>query len=225
VTKIALSLLALAALYPATAGVVVIGNPPDAGTGNCYPFGCTYSGEYQQVYTASAFTGPITISGLEFFNTQYNSGATSTPTGNYAISLSTTSADWNTLSPTFASNIGGDNTEVFNASIEQSWAFGDTLTITFSTPFSYNPGNGNLLLDVVTDSSIGTGVYFDTNGNSTPNTILGRVYCDDCTSNGVDNGYGLVTGFVTGSSTPEPGTMTLAALGLLGTLALRRRRS
>ena len=44
-------------------------------------------------------------------------------------------------------------------------------------------------------------IYFDTNGynsgNLNGNTFLGRVY----TTGNVNNGYGLVTGFVTGTST------------------------
>jgi hypothetical protein len=94
---------------PAFAGLVVVGSPADVGTGNCFPYGCAYSGEYQQVYNSGQFSGPITITDLEFYNTQVNFGATGTNTGNFAISLSTTSADWNTPSSHYAKNIGGDN--------------------------------------------------------------------------------------------------------------------
>src|SRR5665647_802661 len=73
----------------------IIGLPADSGGENCFPFGCSYSGEYQQVYTASAFSGPITINALEFFNTSHNSSATSMNSGNWTIALSTTSKDWN----------------------------------------------------------------------------------------------------------------------------------
>ncbi len=172
--------LALCAV-PALADVVV-GNPPDQGTGNCFPWGCAYSGEYQQVYNQGQFSGPITITNLEFYNTQVDFGATTTNTGNFAISLSTTAADWNTLSGTFANNIGANNTLVFSGSIFQAWAFGDVLHITLSTPFTYNPADGNLLMDVVvTGSGDANGpIYFDTNGydngNFDGNTYLGRVY-------------------------------------------------
>src|SRR5690348_567810 len=66
----------LAWALPATASPIVVGNPPDAGVDNCFPFGCAYEGEYQQVYSSSLFSGPITITDLEFYNTQFNSGAT-----------------------------------------------------------------------------------------------------------------------------------------------------
>ena len=48
----------------------------------------------------SLFSGPITITGLEFFNTQFNSGAheeSAIDTGTFTVSLSTTSASWDTL--------------------------------------------------------------------------------------------------------------------------------
>src|ERR1035438_8225275 len=149
--RVFLSVLAgslLLACIPAMA-TVVVGLPPDAGTGNCFPFGCAYSGEYQQVYTSSLFSGPLTITDLEFFNTIVNFGATAMNSGNWAISLSTTSANWNSLSSNFASNIGANNTLVFSGNLAQAWAFGDTLTINLSTPFTYDPTKGNLLMDVV----------------------------------------------------------------------------
>jgi hypothetical protein len=137
VSPIAALCVLLLSAAPATADTV-LGLPADTGAGNCDPFGCAYADQYQQVYTHSLFSGPITITGLEFFNTQINQGATSMNSGTWDISLSTSPADWNSLSETFASNIGADNTLVFSGSLSQPWAFGDTLTINFTTPFSYN---------------------------------------------------------------------------------------
>jgi hypothetical protein len=208
---------------PALADIVT-GLPPASGNGVCLAFGCNYAaggtGEYQQVYTSSLFSGPITITGLDFYNTQLNSGATGMNTGTFTISLSTTSANWNSLSTTPANNIGSDNTQVFSGSLAQAWAFGDTLAITFTTPFTYTPGPGaNLLLNV---QATGTGdsggdIYFDI---SRGNTIFGSYY-DFNFGPTVGKGFGLVTGFVT--STPEPGTLALLGFGL-GGLAIARRR-
>jgi hypothetical protein len=196
--------------------------------GNCFPFGCAYNGQYQQVYTNSLFSGPITITGLEFYDTEQDNGATAMNTGTFTISLSTTAADWNTLSTTPASNIGGDNTQVFSGSLAQPWVFGDTLSITLSTPFTYTPGvDANLLLNILATGTGNAGgtVSFDTNGynNGLRNgdTIFGRYY-----SESVDHGYGLVTGFDTGTvtnETPEPATFAFLSAGLVGLSLLRKR--
>jgi hypothetical protein len=94
-----LNILLLCAV-PALADQIIGTN--DGSGGNYYPFG-GYNGRYQQVYTASAFSGPITITGLEFFDS-FTAGA-SLPSGTWTIDLAATSADWDTLSSTYATNI------------------------------------------------------------------------------------------------------------------------
>ena len=218
---------------PLPAGTVVVGMPPDTGTGNCFPFGCAYSGYYQQVYTRSQFSGPIQIAGLAFFNTQNNGNATAMNTGNWMISLSTTLYDWNTITTNYAANLGADNTVVFNGNLSQPWAFGNTLKIAFSTPFHYDPSKGNLLLTVYATGTSDPGgvIYFDTNGynsgNLNGNTIMGRVYNN---GTGLDHGYGLVTGFipaippgVTCTATPgiwPPPVGSPYSVSVLGTVTL-----
>jgi hypothetical protein len=222
-------LLVLAASIPLVADTIIVGAPADVANGNRYPFGCNSgsfcSGQYQQVYTNSLFSGPMVITGLEFYNTQVDNGATAMGTGVFTISLSTTEADWNTLSTVATDNIGADNTQVFNDTLAQPWTFGDTLSIAFSTPFTYTPDTGaNLLLDVVASSgTTGADIFFDTNRD---NDYFGRYYTFG--SNTVDQGFGLVTGFDTNSDsgsdeTPEPATFALLSAGLAG-LSLWRKR-
>lgn len=217
----ACGLLLLCAALPAMANPIVVGTPT-AGVGNCFPFSCNYNGDYQQVYTSSDFSGSVTITGLEFYNTQANEGTTAIA-GTWTLALSTTSAAWNTLSDTPANNVGGDNTQVFTGSISQAWAFGDTLTFLFSTPFTYNPANGNLLLDVQASGVASTGgnLYFDFDESGSG--VVGRYY------NGMTATNGLVTGFTTNAfSVPEPGSLGLFGFGLgllaLGGCAARARR-
>ena len=130
-----------------------------ANSGNCYPFMCNDSGtnegpsiHYQQVYSAMAFSGPTQINSLTFFQdvlASFNVGRTTTVlSGNYQVSLSTTTKPVNGLSPVLATNIGADNVVIFNGNLGGT-STNPSFTITTSTPFAYNPAAGNLLLDIV----------------------------------------------------------------------------
>ena len=145
---------------------ITVGLPADPGTGNCFPFGCAYSGEYQQVYSHTQFGASVKILDLEFFNTHIDTSATAMNSGTLTIYLSTKPADWNSISNFYANNLGADNTLVFSGNLTQPWAFGDTLHISLTTPFLYDPSMGNLLMNVVVSgaSAPGGSIYFDTNG-------------------------------------------------------------
>jgi PEP-CTERM motif len=99
------------------------------------------------------------------------------------------------------------------------------LPITLSTPFSYDPSKGNLLMTVDVNgatSEFGE-IHFDTNGYNggaeNGNTIMGRQWVYGLNP---DHGYGLVTGF--NVNVPEPGSFGLLGFGLAAAGLFRRRR-
>ena len=167
----------LAASSPAVAGSLTIGvpvtgtqvvlgslSPTDA---QCQPFGCpqailTNSGgevnplswtpEFQEVYSSLAFpSGSTTFTGIAFYCWGGNPNS-----GTFTISLSSTSAetspnntypfDTGLNTSNLSENIGLDNTVVYSGTLPA--LSNGMLTITFTTPFTYNTANGNLLLDV-----------------------------------------------------------------------------
>jgi hypothetical protein len=121
---------------------VIVGAPGNAG--NVFPF-VSYNGEYQQAYAAADFSGPITITGLSFFGFAPPNG-TVTIQGTYSISLAYSANPVGSLSTTFANNIGANFTTIFSGQSTQS---GVNITFPASTPFTYDPSMGPLLLDVV----------------------------------------------------------------------------
>jgi hypothetical protein len=206
---------------------VTIGNPPDSGNGNSFPFGFSIAA-YQQVYAAGDFSGPITINGLSFFNTAFTAGSIQTAT--YNIQLSTTSAPVNGLSNTFAANLGADNTMVFLGTL--SGAAAPNFTIS-TTPFNYQPANGNLLLTIFKTNITGpnSSVFLDAR-NGTAAGLFSRKYAFSSTTTaenaGFDSNWGIVTRF-NASAVPEPGTLALLfgsgmTVTLFAARRLRRRR-
>ena len=160
---------------PAAAGSLTLGvqdtgrqvlSSPSPTDAQCQPFGCpeaietitgqpsplSWTPEFQQVYSALALPpGSTTFTGIAFYcyGGQPNIGT-------YKISLSTTSA---LTSPNnnypfvtglnasnLSTNVGSDNTVVYTGTLPS--LSNGMLTITFTTPFTYNTANGNLLLDV-----------------------------------------------------------------------------
>jgi hypothetical protein len=166
----------LAASSPAAAGSLTLG-VPDVGRqvlsslpptdAMCEPFGCpqailTNSGgevsplswtpEFQEVYSSLALPpGSTTFTGIAFYCEGGNPNG-----GTFTISLSTTSAptspndtypfDTGLNTSNLSTNVGSDNTVVYSGALPA--LSNGMLTITFTTPFTYNTADGNLLLDV-----------------------------------------------------------------------------
>ena len=236
-------LAASIASAPAYAGVV-IGAPGDAGTGNCYPFGCAanstpfdpsndWGTEYQQVYAASDFSGPITITSISFFhhNADGTISGNNLNTGTYIITLALTSKavnglDTSTLANNFT-NPPATQQVVFTGTLPADVVFGGQLDFILSSSFFFDPAGGyNLLLDIVSSGAAHSGdnTYLDAimpDPNSPPlNPLFSRAMNGDGSTD-FEN-WGLVTGF---NDVPEPGSLVLFASALLGVGFLRRRSS
>lgn len=235
---------------PANTGVTSdLGDP---GVGDCAPFGCPDDSTYQQLYLSSLFAGPITISGLTFFDENFDHSSVGiTPMiyqANYTITFSVISS--NVLDPTVANNLNSASEQVFFAG-----ALGDGLTeivnsFTISQNqgnFFYDPSQGNLVMQVTNDGSSGPtfnmfmdvdqnysgfAVAFDSNPEpSADQCNLGAAtgnFSGGDTTGCMQSGYGLVTQFetvATSSTVPEPGGAETFCALLSSCLYWIRRKS
>lgn len=224
--RIQCMLLLISAIAPANAALIV-GAPPDPGTGNGYPFGsANFIGVYQQVFDASAFSGPEEIVGVAFFRTQYLSSGTFTGQ-TYRISLSTTSASVNGLDLSdLNANIGADNALFSERTLVGAAPVGELL---FSgTPFYYDPSMGNLLLtiDILGAASYtGNDLFFDARNGTASGAFSRAMFLPSGASLCCGNDdHGLTTRFDFASdAVPEPSTFVLGALPLVA-IAWRRMR-
>jgi hypothetical protein len=169
------------------------------------------------VYAGSLFGGPATIDAVTFYA---SSDAGVNADGTYLHSLSTTSAPVNGLDSNMAKNVGPDFDTFFSGTLP-AYVAGATLTFTLSTPFSFDPSKGNLLLDVllsgVTDFS--GAPYVSQNGDF--GTDSSRMVNGSATRT---SGSGLMTTFASGSAVPEPSTLALCGLGAVALAGYAGRR-
>jgi hypothetical protein len=223
------------------AGAIVVGLPPEPSSGICAPFNCNNDPvfgvitEYQQVYSSTSFPGRLTITGIDFFHTAAPFPV-SVNAASYTLRFSTTSKSvvgtgslLSGLSNTLSNNIGADDQLFFSGTLSGLIPIGGKLAIVGTAPFSYDPANGNLLLDIsITGAAASPGVGgLDLhNYNIDPGTTLfGRAFTESGGSVGVkqvnDRG-GLVTQFDV--VTPEPALALPIALVLIGFKRIRDRQ-
>ncbi|HLY18561.1 MAG TPA: PEP-CTERM sorting domain-containing protein [Bryobacteraceae bacterium] len=218
------------------ANILVVGDPPMLGTGNCDPFGCPgFLGlsTYQQVYLSSAFPSSISIVGLTFYEGQVHNGGQPAG-GSYTLSFSYTTFAPGSLDLTNPNNnISSSSENFFSGALPTlTPEGGGNFLVISGTPFVYNPADGNLLLTVTVTGGTNSGTPLFLNESVCgPQTICpqgssvvtGNAYFGN--ANGGNDIGGLVTGFdySTSPTTPEPGTL-ISALAGFGLIAYRRRR-
>lgn len=207
---------------PVLAAQAVTFGTPNVGQGDCFPFGCpSFHNQFEQVYSSTGFTDPLTISSISFYN---SIGTGVLGYDSYSVYLSQTTANPASLSDTPSANITGPET-LFGSYVANGDATGSVFTLS-GTGFNYDPTLGNLLLDIkFTVKSYNQNIaYFDLATTSTVGVVS-----DESPFAGDDDmkGKGLVTTFNLGSTaavTPEPATMTLMAIGLVGMMPAFGRR-
>ena len=219
---LALFLVSCIAVGEASAITVVVPNSLETSEGdgaNAFPFHISFflppipSMRYQQVLHSSefsAFGGPAIITRIAFRPDAVFGNVFSSTLPSIQIDLSTTSAAPDALSSTFASNVGADDTPVYNSILPLSSAFTGPavgpknfdIIVNLTTPFFFDPAAGNLLLDVRNFGG-GSTTFFDiqvASGDSTSrvfSTVSGSV--DN--PSGETTSAGLVTQF---TGTPVP---------------------
>jgi hypothetical protein len=233
---LSLVLLGSCATGQARADVIVVPNALATTEGNSSAGVPTNPFRFMQIMDATqfaAFSQPILITQIAF-RPDVSQASPASQSFNVQLFLSTTSQSVAGLSPTFAANLGPDNTLVFGGPITLTTANlpgpGTAkqfdLTIPFTTPFYYDPRAGNLLFDfqvfsagppslqedAVAGSPITSSVFFNGSATNPTGTLLAT--------------FGLVNQF-TVQPVPEPSTfflVSLAVLGLLGPAWRRRKR-
>ncbi len=242
----ALSLVLPAAVY-AQPSVVVPNRYThvEGDSNNIFPFACGVffsSQRYQQVYSGSEI-GSGEIDTISFRLKLGGTGFSPQLFPGMQINMSTTQAEPGNLSPAFADNVGPDDTVVVSGIVTLSapdcitspCPF--TVVIPLDTPFTFDPGLGNLLVDIrIPDCTNIGSVIFDATSGTNP-TVVSRVNSDsvDAVTGQADN-VGLVTqfsgtGFISGTTQPIPTLsewgMIAAAAGLMLVgvfFAVRRKR-
>jgi hypothetical protein len=229
----ALTVMATLGIETANAAPTTVGV---ADMGSCYPALCNDSGtsvgqniDYQQVYGASAFSGPLTITSISFFFDAQAGGTGLILSGNYLIDLGYAANGVGALITSLNSNIVGTESLFASASSGGNDSANPTATINGQTPFNYDPANGDLLLEIIASNQsifpTGTGNgYFEADDTG---QVTSRAYCVTSQTCVADSA-GLVTEFNLEASdpapVPEPVTLSIFGAGLAGAIGMRRRR-
>lgn len=156
-------------------------------------------GIYQQVYANTAFPGgPITITQIAFASKGQLTSGPGLATYNFNIGLSTTAAVPGNLSTNLAVNRGADFAPVFSGQLTAALTANNQFDLIINiTPFTYNPANGNLLLEIGFNAPVqftgGQVLYFNAGSIASTN----RAANPGGTGSAFTDSLGLQTRFTT----------------------------
>jgi hypothetical protein len=207
----------------------------DAPGDNIYPFNCGNlsipSARYQQVYLGGQIdSAVINTMSFRLGNTLVNNpGFPPTILTDVMITMSTTQAAPDTLSSTFADNVGPDETVIWSGDLTISAPDCSqavcpfVVNIPFQNTFEFDPALGNLLVDIRLPACVNLGNFVTFDSTLEPDGVIGRVFSLDVASpTGSADGVGLVTRFGgmgferVIASMPVP---TLSEWGIVGAVA------
>lgn len=194
---------------------------------NCIPFGCDLAHQTQYIYGADLFSESMTIDAFGFWSV---AGQGNLVSGSFDIRFSVTDADPSETNLPMEDNFG--EVDHYFAYLTLDGGSDHPFTISGDS-FYYDPGDGNLLIDIRADGELtheGDWANFAATGHeeSTDDMWRGRTRSED--DPGVPStDWGMTTSFWDLSeddpvAVPTPGGLALLVTGLVALLATSRGR-
>src|SRR6476660_2410586 len=135
--------IALFSIASSATADVLVGTPTNnPNQQDCIPFGCGVPNQF--IFDSSYFSGPISITELQFFNSFQDNPDPNNPEtfdpGTYTFRLATSTNDYLTPSAIFAANVGAD-VQLFTTVVIGSVPVPPVFSFA-GAAFNYDPANG-----------------------------------------------------------------------------------